>query len=64
MNFLNNLPPVYRGSIYIVFGLLVLLDALNVLSKSIHLFVILAALGLIIYGIKVTNVLDLITKKN
>ena len=64
MNFLNNLPPVYRGSIYSVFGLLVLLDALNVLSKSIHLFVILAALGLIIYGIKVTNVLDLITKKN
>lgn len=64
MNFLNNLSPVYRGSIYSVIGLLVLLDALNVLSKSIHLFVILAAIGLIIYGIKTTNVLDLIIKKN
>lgn len=64
MDFLNNIPPVYRGSIYSIIGLLILLDALGVLTKSIHIFVIMAAIGLIIYGIKVTNVLDLIIKKN
>lgn len=64
MNILNNLTPQYRGIIYSVIGLLILLDALDVLSKSIHIFVILAALGLIAYGVKLTNVLDLISKKN
>jgi hypothetical protein len=64
MDFFKSLTPQYRGIIYSIAGLLILLDALNILSKSIHAFVILAALGLILYGIKLTNILDLITKKN
>ncbi len=64
MEFLKTVPPVYRGTIYAVIGLLILLDSLGILSKSIHIFVILAAIGLIIYGIKATNVIDLLLKKN
>jgi hypothetical protein len=64
MKLLHALTPQYRGIIYTIIGLLILLDALNILSKSIHVFVVLASIGLILYGIKLTNVLDLISKKN
>ncbi len=64
MEFFKSLTPQYRGIIYSILGLLILLDALDILSKSIHIFVVLAAIGLILYGIKLTNILDIITKKN
>jgi hypothetical protein len=64
MNCINHLGPQYCGAIYGIIGLLILLDELNVLSKSIHLFVVLAAIGLVVYGIKISGLLDLISKKN
>jgi len=63
MKFLDTLTPQYRGIIYTIIGLLILLDELNILSKSIHVFVVLASIILILYGIKLTNILDAITKK-
>jgi|GEM_PF-2011125 len=58
-----SISPQYRGAVYIVIGLLIMLDSLNILSKSIHIFVFLAAVGLMVYGVQLTNVLDLISKK-
>ena len=64
MNCMNKLGPQYCGIIYGIIGFLILLDALNVLSASIHIFVILAALALILYGIKISGLLELISKKD
>lgn len=58
-----SISPQYRGAVYIIVGLLVMLDSLNILSKTIHFFVFLAAVSLIVYGVQLTNVLDLINKK-
>jgi len=64
MNCLKQLGPQYCGIIYSIIGLLVLLDALNILSASIHVFVVLASIALILYGVKLSGVLELINKKN
>lgn len=64
MKFFSSLTPMQRGIAYVVMGFLILLDAVGLLSKSIHLIVFFAAFGLILYGLKLTNVLDmLMTKK-
>ncbi len=63
MNIWNSLSPVQRGIVYIVAGSLVMLDALNILSTTVHFFVLIAAIGLIIYGIMLTHIIDLIMGK-
>lgn len=63
MNCLKQFGPQYCGAIYGIIGLLILLDELGVLSKTIHLFVVFAAIGLIAYGLKLSGLLELINKK-
>jgi len=64
MKLLASLTQMQRGIIFITAGLLILLDSIGVLSKTVHIIVFTAALGLIVYGVKLTNILDmLMTKK-
>jgi len=63
MKFLSKLTNMQRGTFYIIGGFLILLDALNLLDKTIHYVILLAALGLIIYGILLTNLVEKIFKK-
>ncbi|HBR70932.1 TPA: hypothetical protein DIC20_01655 [Candidatus Dependentiae bacterium] len=63
MKILASLTDTQRGIIYLVFGFLVLLDALNLLDKTIHYVILFAALGLIIYGFLLTKLATKIFKK-
>lgn len=63
MKIFENLTDLQRGTIFIVGGILIILDALNWLSQSIHFVFILAGLGLVIYGLSLTKVLEKIQRK-
>ena len=63
MKFLKSLSSMHRGIIYITFGFLILLDALNLLDKTVHYVILFAALGLIIYGILLTELVQKVLKK-
>lgn len=63
MKLLENLTPVQQGTVFIVTGALILLDILNLLSPTIHYVIVLAGIGLIVYGFSLTNILDKIQRK-
>lgn len=63
MKVFENLTDLQRGTVFIVGGVLVILDALNLLSQTVHFMFILAGLGLIIYGLSLTNVWEKIQRK-
>lgn len=55
MKFLGRISDMQKGIAYLVFGILILLDALNVLSTTVHYVILFAAISLIIYGILLTG---------
>lgn len=63
MNIFTSLTPVQRGIAYIIAGSLIMLDALNILSKTVHFVILITAIGLIVYGVILTNVMNLIKSK-
>jgi len=63
MKFLSRLTDMQRGIVYLVIGFLILLDALNLLDKTVHYVILFAAIGLIIYGILLTGLVKKIFNK-
>ncbi len=63
MKFLDKLTHMQKGIMYLVIGFLILLDSLNLLGKTIHYVILLSAIGLIIYGILLTDLTSKVFKK-
>ena len=63
LSYKQNLTNLQRGTVFIVAGVLVVLDALNLLSQTVHFMFIIAGIGLIIYGLSLTNVWEKIQRK-
>jgi len=63
MKLFESLTKTQRGIIYIVVGILILLDALNLLDKTIHYVILVSALSLIVYGTILTDLAATIFKK-
>ena len=55
MNMFQKLSPKQKGIVYIVIGILILLDAMNLLSTTVHYVILVAAITIIIYGVMLTD---------
>ena len=57
-NYINKLTDTQKGVACIVAGIVLLLDALNVLKTTIHGAIALAAIALIIYGLYIAKIIS------
>ena len=55
MNMFKKLSPQQKGVASIVIGVLILLDAMNLLSTTVHYVILVAAITIIIYGVMLTD---------
>ncbi len=58
MKILDNLTSMQKGILFVVSGLLIVLDAFKILSNTIHYVFALFGLGLIFYGISLTKIFE------
>lgn len=58
MKILDNLTSMQKGILFIVLGLLIVLDAFKILSITINYVFALCGLGLIFYGVSLTKIFE------